>query len=183
MNNKLLGSRYTITTRTDLNQRNEFQCCGSEPRTLRLSFCIGTSFLFYGRRSHAGTKLNIQLCRTKNPRNACISLIYHHLLWQKIHQLYLEQLWTVGFDYLSFLSCSVATHRYQHSCDFSTTKYTECQAFFPVLRIGSPQPPHMPASVAPPSCVQGGRHARLRGREWGVEHWKDTQVLQSPGTV
>jgi hypothetical protein len=51
----------------------------------------------------------------------------------------------------------------------NTTWDTECQAFCPVIRTGSPFPPlHPQKSVAPrPLWVQGGRHTCLRGREWG----------------
>jgi hypothetical protein len=44
------------------------------------------------------------------------------------------------------------------------TEYTECQAFCPVVRIGSPTP--SPASAAPPLWIQVRRHTRLRGRDW-----------------
>jgi hypothetical protein len=40
------------------------------------------------------------------------------------------------------------------------TEYTECQAFYPVVRIGSPPPPHTQESVALPLWVQGGRLTR-----------------------
>jgi hypothetical protein len=33
---------------------------------------------------------------------------------------------------------------------FRPTEYTECQALYPVVRIGSSQSPHPQASVAPP---------------------------------
>jgi hypothetical protein len=45
------------------------------------------------------------------------------------------------------------------------TKYTECQAFSPVFRIGSPRPlTHK--RVLPPFGSRGG-HTRLRERGWG----------------
>ncbi len=46
----------------------------------------------------------------------------------------------------------------------SPTEYTGCQAFCPVVRIGSLPPPHSQASVAPPRTQVLGRHTRLRGR-------------------
>jgi hypothetical protein len=36
------------------------------------------------------------------------------------------------------------------------TEYTECQAFCPGVRIGSPYPPHPQESVDPPPFGQGG---------------------------
>jgi hypothetical protein len=49
-----------------------------------------------------------------------------------------------------------------------TTEYTECQAFFPVVRMGSPYTPSSTGECcSSPLWVQGGRHARLRGRGWG----------------
>jgi hypothetical protein len=47
------------------------------------------------------------------------------------------------------------THEWYHLISLPI-EYTECQAFSPVVRTGSP-PPHSQASVAPPSLwVQGG---------------------------
>ncbi len=48
----------------------------------------------------------------------------------------------------------------------SLTEYTECQAFFPVVQIGSPRP-LTPGSVAPRPFRSKRRHTRLRGRGWG----------------
>ncbi len=48
-------------------------------------------------------------------------------------------------------------------------EYTECRAFSPVVRIGSP-PPHPQASVVPPPpahLVPKGEHTRLRERGRG----------------
>ncbi len=47
--------------------------------------------------------------------------------------------------------------------------YTECQAFCPVVWIGSPHPPPPQESVAPPPLIEyeGERHTRLRGKGWG----------------
>ncbi len=47
--------------------------------------------------------------------------------------------------------------------NFYPTEYSEWQALYPVVRIGSPQSPDPQASVAPPPRVHGGRHTRLRG--------------------
>jgi hypothetical protein len=42
-------------------------------------------------------------------------------------------------------------------------------SFSPVVRIGTPPPPHKQASVYPPPLlVPGGGHTRLRERGWGV---------------
>jgi hypothetical protein len=62
-----------------------------------------------------------------------------------------------------------------------TTEYTKCQAFFPVVRIGPP-PPRIACtareccSSAPCPWVQGGRHARLRGREWGRTQFRRRDI-------
>ncbi len=47
-----------------------------------------------------------------------------------------------------------------------TREYTECQALYPVVRIGSPTP-HLQESVAPPVWVQGRRHTNFRMRGGG----------------
>jgi hypothetical protein len=46
------------------------------------------------------------------------------------------------------------------------SEYTECQAFFQVVRIGSPRPPRK-GVMLPPLWVQGERHTCLRGGGWG----------------
>jgi hypothetical protein len=51
----------------------------------------------------------------------------------------------------------------------STTEareYTECQAFYPVVRIGSPHPLTCKRVLFPPLWIQGGRHTHFR-RGWG----------------
>ncbi len=50
----------------------------------------------------------------------------------------------------------------------SVTENTECQAFFPVVRTGSPLLPHPQGSVAPPPLLdpRGQTHS-LAGEEWG----------------
>jgi hypothetical protein len=56
--------------------------------------------------------------------------------------------------------------RHRLTLDMNTTEHTECQAFSPVVRIGS-SPPHQQASVPPPLGSRGGGHTRLRERGWG----------------
>jgi hypothetical protein len=46
-----------------------------------------------------------------------------------------------------------------------TKEFTECQAFCPIIRIGSPPSPQPQASVAPPLWVQG--RDTLAGEGWG----------------
>ncbi len=48
-----------------------------------------------------------------------------------------------------------------------TTEYTECQAFFQVVRIGSPHPLTRKGVLLLPPLGQRGRHTRLMGRGCG----------------
>jgi hypothetical protein len=50
-----------------------------------------------------------------------------------------------------------------------TTEYTECQAFSPVVRIGSPAPTSKRVLPSPPFGSGGGGHTRLRERGRGGE--------------
>ncbi len=52
----------------------------------------------------------------------------------------------------------------------STTEareYSECQAFYPVVRIGSPTPSTARECDSPPRWILGGRHTHIRMRGWG----------------
>ncbi len=52
----------------------------------------------------------------------------------------------------------------------STTEareYTECQAFYLVVRIGSPHPLNCKRVWLPPLWIQGGRHTHIRMSGWG----------------
>ncbi len=56
-----------------------------------------------------------------------------------------------------------------------TTEYTECQAFFPVVRIGSPHPP---GSVAPPPFgSNGGGTFACEGENGGPNYEAGTGTL------
>ncbi len=61
----------------------------------------------------------------------------------------------------------------------STTEareYTECQAFYPVVRIGSPTPSTARECCSPPFDPRG-RHTHFRMRGWG-EHWPPALTSQ-----
>jgi hypothetical protein len=54
---------------------------------------------------------------------------------------------------------------YRDTLTLHSLEYSECQAFYPVVRIGSPiQSPARECWSSPPLWVQGGRHTRLPGR-------------------
>ncbi len=57
------------------------------------------------------------------------------------------------------------------------TEHTECQAFCPVVQIGSPNP-HRQESVAPPPFgSKGGDTLGCRGGVWGGPNSKKGQTL------
>ncbi len=74
--------------------------------------------------------------------------------------------------------------------NFACTEYTECQAFSPVVRIGSPPPAPSPTSercISPPLFPKGGTHS-LAG-EWtgelsrtkGQTLWNSMYSIIPPG--
>jgi hypothetical protein len=80
---------------------------------------------------------------------------------------------TVPIQHL--ISCLLPSH----------TEYTECQAFYKIVRIGSPRPLPARECCSPPLGPMGETH--LRGRGWGGQfrHWdrhSGTLTLQRHNT-
>ncbi len=101
-------------------------------------------------------------------------------LHNRNRQTYIQR--KVNFDFYDFIIlwciCSImftqilfkfCLHGNACSSKAVSAEQTECQAFSPVVRIGTTPPPHPQASVSyPPSVRGGGIHTRWGERGWGI---------------
>jgi hypothetical protein len=93
----------------------------------------------------------------------------------------------IGHIILSKLYLHSNTCKDTHICTCQhPTELTECQAFSPVVRIGSPRPPHLRAIVAPPPLLDPGGDTPACGRGGegiirtkGQTLWYSTRLLRS----